>query len=41
VKCLAHDDADVFHRVVFVDIEIAFGLHRQIEEAMLASNSSM
>ena len=35
MQSLAHDDADILHRVVFVDIDVAFGLDRQIEEAML------
>ena len=31
---LAHHDPDVFNRVVLIDIDIAFGLDRQVEEAM-------
>ena len=32
---LAHDDADILHRVVLVDIDVAFGLDGQVEEAVL------
>src|SRR5581483_9012083 len=31
---LAERDADVFHRVVLIDIEIALGVERQIERAV-------
>jgi hypothetical protein len=31
----AHDDANILHRMVLVDIDIAFGLNGQIEEAVL------
>ena len=31
---LTHDDSDILHRVVFVDIDVALGLDRQIEESM-------
>src|SRR5207253_3897792 len=32
---LAHNDPDVLNRMVFVDIDVAFGLDGQIEEPML------
>jgi hypothetical protein len=32
---LTKHDADIFHRVVIVDLSIAFGVDRQIEEPML------
>src|SRR2546426_397149 len=32
---LAEDDADVLHRVVVVDVRVAAGLDRQVEEAVL------
>lgn len=35
MQCFAHRDADVFHRVVFVDVDITFGLNREIEKSML------
>jgi hypothetical protein len=31
----AHDYADIFHRVMFVDIDIAPGLNGQVEETVL------
>jgi len=31
---LSHDNPDIFHRVVLVDVDIALGLDRQVEEAV-------
>src|SRR5262245_59202649 len=31
---LAHDDANILHCMVFVDIDVALGLNRQIKETM-------
>ena len=32
---LAQADADVFHRVVLVDVQVAFGAHREIDRRVL------
>src|SRR5262245_4042524 len=36
---LAHDDANILHCMVFVDIDIALGLSRQIKETMFGTQS--
>ena len=36
LQCFPEDDADIFNRMVVVNLRIAFGLDRQIEESMLA-----
>ena len=35
MQSLAHDNADILHRVMFIDIDVAFGLDGQIEEPVL------
>ena len=38
---LAEGDADVFHRVVLIDVQIALGLHVQIDRRCFANSVSM
>src|SRR5262249_29993101 len=35
MKCLPHDNTNVFDRVVLVDVEVALRMNGQIEKAML------